>query len=189
MKACKYRKDIPQLLREAGLNGRLMEVGVWKGEGLALLGAAEADELIGIDIFEDLHYSSGDERWKMCCDVIAKMKETTHARLIKARSDQAWMEFESLSFDFIYIDADHRYDGIKKDIALYWPLVKKGGILAGHDYKVKGTCGVIQAVNEFVDRHGLHDCFHVTEDPVRGWTNPSWMIWKADDETVVQHAD
>lgn len=35
--------------------------------------------------------------------------------------------------DFIFIDADHRYQYVKKDIENYLPLVKKGGILAGHD--------------------------------------------------------
>jgi hypothetical protein len=35
--------------------------------------------------------------------------------------------------DFLFIDADHTYEGVKKDFEMYGPLVKKGGILAFHD--------------------------------------------------------
>jgi len=36
-------------------------------------------------------------------------------------------------FDFLFIDGDHTYEGVKKDFEMYAPLVKKGGILALHD--------------------------------------------------------
>lgn len=36
-------------------------------------------------------------------------------------------------FDFIFIDADHRYEGVKKDYENYLPLLKKGGVMAFHD--------------------------------------------------------
>ena len=50
--------------------------------------------------------------------------------------------------DFVYIDGDHSYEATKKDIELYYPKVKKGGMVAGHDYK-ESEQGVIKAVNEF----------------------------------------
>jgi len=37
-------------------------------------------------------------------------------------------------FDFVYIDARHDYKGVLQDLAYWWPLVKKGGIMAGHDF-------------------------------------------------------
>ena len=66
------------------------------------------------------------------------------------------------TFDLLWIDADHRYHAIKRDIELWMPKVKKGGILCGHDYDnqvfeeqhieddyVKGIHhGVTKAVNE-----------------------------------------
>ncbi|MHA2342824.1 MAG: class I SAM-dependent methyltransferase [Candidatus Hodarchaeales archaeon] len=48
--------------------------------------------------------------------------------------------------DFVYIDGDHRYEAVKKDIRLYLPKVKTGGILAGHDYT--STPDVTKAVDE-----------------------------------------
>ena len=38
------------------------------------------------------------------------------------------------SLDFVYIDANHAYDFVKEDIDLWYPKVKEGGYLLGHDY-------------------------------------------------------
>ena len=35
--------------------------------------------------------------------------------------------------DFLFIDGDHTYQGVKQDFQMYSPLVKKGGIVAVHD--------------------------------------------------------
>ena len=50
--------------------------------------------------------------------------------------------------DFVYIDADHSYTECKKDIEFYYPLIKKNGVLGGHDF-CPYFMGVVQAVNEF----------------------------------------
>jgi hypothetical protein len=43
-------------------------------------------------------------------------------------------EIQKQSLDFASIDARHDYCGVYKDTEAYWPLVKPGGIMAGHDY-------------------------------------------------------
>jgi len=50
--------------------------------------------------------------------------------------------------DFVYIDGDHTYDGIKSDIELYYKKVKLGGLIGGHDFENKD---VTKAVYEFFD--------------------------------------
>lgn len=50
--------------------------------------------------------------------------------------------------DFIYIDGNHAYEHIKKDITLATQLVKKGGVIGGHDI---GSLGIDRAVKEFCD--------------------------------------
>lgn len=35
--------------------------------------------------------------------------------------------------DFMFVDADHSFNGVKKDYEMYSPLVKKGGLIAFHD--------------------------------------------------------
>lgn len=37
-------------------------------------------------------------------------------------------------FDFVYIDGDHSYKGAKSDLRNYYPKVRRGGVIAGHDY-------------------------------------------------------
>jgi predicted O-methyltransferase YrrM len=41
--------------------------------------------------------------------------------------------FGGQPLDYLFIDGDHRYDGVKKDFELYSPLVRRGGIIAFHD--------------------------------------------------------
>ena len=43
-------------------------------------------------------------------------------------------ELSGIKFDFIYLDGAHDYVNVKKEMVAYWPLLRSGGILAGHDY-------------------------------------------------------
>lgn len=60
--------------------------------------------------------------------------------------------------DFVYIDANHSYESVKKDIEIYWNKIKSGGVLAGHDFidnPHENTLGVIKAVIEFAVKNNL----------------------------------
>lgn len=63
------------------------------------------------------------------------------------------------SLDFVFIDADHSYDGCRADIDAWLPKVKRGGWIGGHDYghklERKGLWGVKRAVDEAAEEHGL----------------------------------
>ena len=39
----------------------------------------------------------------------------------------------SAGFDFLFIDGDHTYEGVKTDFEMYSPLVRQGGLVALHD--------------------------------------------------------
>lgn len=52
----------------------------------------------------------------------------------RMESQQAVHLYENDSLDFVFIDDDHSYDNIVREIPLWLAKVKKGGILAGHDY-------------------------------------------------------
>jgi len=52
------------------------------------------------------------------------------------------------NLDFVYIDGNHDYEAVKKDIELYHEKVKLGGLVAGHDY---GGADVEKAVKEFYE--------------------------------------
>lgn len=70
--------------------------------------------------------------------------------VIRKRSVEAAAAFADASLDFVFIDADHSYEGCLADIRAWLPKVKPGGWICGHDYdhKVYTEFGVTQAVNE-----------------------------------------
>jgi len=56
------------------------------------------------------------------------------AIMIRSTSASASEIFRNESLDFVYIDANHAYDYVVEDIEYWFPKVKKGGYLMGHDY-------------------------------------------------------
>ena len=72
-------------------------------------------------------------------------------QLIQKYSVEAAKAIEEQSLDFVFIDGNHAYDYVVQDIKAWLPKLKKGGLLAGHDYHVKGynkSFGVTRAVHE-----------------------------------------
>jgi predicted O-methyltransferase YrrM len=57
--------------------------------------------------------------------------------------------------DYLYIDADHTYDGVRADLEAWAPFVVRGGIILGDDYGHAAFPGVRQAWDEFEQAHGL----------------------------------
>lgn len=67
---------------------------------------------------------------------------------LKMTSEEASKSVEDASLDMVIIDASHEYDDVTKDIGLWLPKVKKGGILAGDDYSELWPT-VRQAVDDY----------------------------------------
>lgn len=81
-------------------------------------------------------------------------------RLIRARSAEVVTWFGRvlgfpLDIDFVYIDAAHTTVDALQDLEAWWPIVRPGGILAGHDFDERHTPGVVEAVTEFARKHDL----------------------------------
>lgn len=92
-------------------------------------------------------------------------------QIYRKYSFDAARHFPDEYFDLIYLDADHSYEGCKKDLELWYPKVKTGRFFTGDDYRegwikwVDMDIGVIPAVNEFFAEHGKQ----VYEIPRLGW--------------------
>ena len=61
--------------------------------------------------------------------------------------------FSNEYFDFIYIDGDHDYEAVRSDLEVWYPKLKKFGVMCGDDFGHPSGFGVIQAVTEFAFRN------------------------------------
>jgi len=75
---------------------------------------------------------------------------TSFVHVIQSDSSQAAARFENQTFDLIFIDGDHSYQGVKADILAWKSKLKPSGIIAGHDYLPGIWDEVCQAVNEIL---------------------------------------
>jgi hypothetical protein len=86
--------------------------------------------------------------------------------IIRKTSMDAVKDFKPESLDFVYIDGNHRYEYVKDDIQEWSKIVKKGGVVSGHDYKyyrrgLKPIVGVGQAVDEYTKENNI-DVLYLT---------------------------
>jgi len=75
---------------------------------------------------------------------------------VRAKSADAVTIFEDESLDFVYIDGNHITKFALEDMVLYYPKVKKGGLLCGHDYRPQKTDRVADALHKFCKDTGLN---------------------------------
>jgi hypothetical protein len=144
------------------------EIGVRYGENAAfLLEKLQIGQFYLIDpydAYEEYKPDWSDEDMTEAERVAKKRLRTFDSvAFIKEYSDDAASQLPG-EFDFVYIDGNHDFEYVKSDLELYYPLVKHGGILAGHDYS-RSFPGVVEAVDEFAHQHGLK----LTEDLWDDW--------------------
>ena len=65
---------------------------------------------------------------------MTKWTEKGVAELFIMRSTDAAKKLKDNHFDYIYLDARHDYCAVKEDIEHYYPKLRPGGIIGGHDY-------------------------------------------------------
>jgi len=86
---------------------------------------------------------------------------------IRDFSANAVKRIPDTSLDFVYIDGNHLYKWVKRDMELWYPKLKNGGILCGHDYNI---FDVSRAVVEFAKKLGIK--------PLLGGYPIDWSIKK-----------
>jgi hypothetical protein len=71
-----------------------------------------------------------------------------HVNFSKNYSYDEANKYDDNSIDVCYVDGDHSYEGVTKDLNAWWPKLKTGAIFFGDDF-TKGFPGVGKAVKEF----------------------------------------
>lgn len=158
----KCRRWLRRAARRIPHGGHVIEVGSWRGRSTLVLAThlPPRSRLYAVDTWagtpddpdqhERLYAGAGDVFGDFCRNL---SRYITRGRVIPMRMTslqgaaalKAKLGLQSV--DLVFIDADHRYEAVHADILAYLPLVKPGGILAGHDH---GWPGVAQAVGELL---------------------------------------
>jgi len=140
-----------------------VEIGSWYGQSAAFMAVEiiNSKKNIKFDCIDTWAGSSEHENYediknKTLYEAFLKNIEEVKTAIepIRMASLEAAKLYKESSLDFVFIDAAHDYTNVKNDIQAWYPKVKPGGILAGHDY----CCGwpeVIKAVNDFVLENNL----------------------------------
>jgi len=189
------RDEFPGFLTRFELTERGAEIGVQHGEfSEHILANWHGNTLFSIDAWQnfdeesyvDIANRSNDEQILIYAGTTIRLASFGQRSVVwRMTSEQAAMVMPDNTLDFCYIDADHRYEAVKRDIELWLPKVKSGGIICGHDYvrdgeiynkadgSLIGLFGVKKAVTEFAERYGWE--VHVTH--ADDW--PSWFAFKS----------
>tara|TARA_R110000765_G_scaffold16522_3_gene46336 strand:- start:206 stop:736 length:531 start_codon:yes stop_codon:yes gene_type:complete len=131
-----------------------VELGVWQGHSIAHLADALKPrrgevKLYAVDIFEAW------DKNETVADIVPNITKIFNQRLIdndvrdmitdiRGLSWEAADQFEDESVDMVFVDADHEYESVIKDINAWLPKIKTGGIISGHDIHAEGVRNAVQ---------------------------------------------
>ena len=150
----------------------IAEVGVALGEfSKAVLAVCRPRRFLAIDRF-DLHqlpalwgiptseHFNGLTHGEFYRSRFAAEIASGQVEVIEGDSASVISAMPDCSVDVFYVDADHTYDGVRRDLDTILPKVKPDGWIVMNDYIPaeigfsNATYGVIQATNEFMITHG-----------------------------------
>ena len=156
------RADLPTLFKELGF-----KVGVEIGVSWAqnIVDYCEAGlKVYGIDPYKD----DDDITYKKIVSIPGKYGRTfegvyklavertakyPNCILVKKTSIEALKDFPKRSLDFVYIDANHDFGFVAMDLMKWTDKIKKGGIIAGHDYYDTQNPRFLRQVRNVVDAY------------------------------------
>jgi predicted O-methyltransferase YrrM len=140
------REEIRGLLEIVRARGctRILEIGTSAGGTLFLLAqlASPGGLVISIDLPRG-EFGGGYPLWKV---PLYKAFARPGERLELIRGDshepanamRVRRLLEEKPLDFLFIDGDHSYDGVRRDFEIFAPLVRPGGLVAFHDISAPG---------------------------------------------------
>jgi hypothetical protein len=157
-----YYHVLPAIIKQNNYKTGI-EIGVFCGGHAKCLLDSGINLLVGIDPYQV--YTPGMPRMDDQADfdllhtmVMIRLKDEIaddryrHLRMI---SDQAYTVLQDYDqfFDFIFIDGLHTYEQLKKDLDNYSTIIKRGGVIACHDYNHGSFPELTTAIDEFVGKH------------------------------------
>lgn len=152
-----HREALGYFLNEKNLLGKGVECGVafgqfagrilstWKGAELHLV-----DPWISYHDYTENHAHVNFDEWYSAVEKLAA--DDPRAKIHRMTSKEAAPLFKNGELDFCYIDGNHRYDFVLEDLDLWYPKVKSGGVIGGHDFETNHEGGACCDVDRAVIR-------------------------------------
>ena len=144
-----YKKMVQRVTDKA----HFVEVGCWLGRSTAFMAVEIYNSRKDIKFDCVDHWHGANEGWDgqvLFRSFLKNMLPVQNViNPIRLPSELAAKLYPNDSLDFVFIDGNHSYESVKLDIESWYPKVKSGGILAGHDYDTIWP-GVTKAVKEFL---------------------------------------
>jgi hypothetical protein len=155
----RYREHLYKLLPTDSV---AVELGVAEGQfSRDILNWPNIKKLYSIDTWRCLNGQMGDggfdDAWhESNYQKAVKLLEPfgNRSTIMRCFTVEGSREFSDNSIDFIHLDADHSYEGVLADLNAWYPKVKSGGVISGHDYMMTHY-GVERAVTDFTKQRGI----------------------------------
>jgi len=110
--------------------------------------------------------------WKKCNPkkYFGKFGLENYIDLNVMTSEKFAKKFPKQKYDYIHIDGDHSYNGVKKDFDLFWPKLNKSGFLAIHDIASQDKDGNVYGPRDFWKelKGNKKNVFEFNQDPGLG---------------------
>jgi predicted O-methyltransferase YrrM len=153
----------------------LVEIGTANGGTLSAW-CAMADEqaiIISIDLPGGIH-GGGYAYWRtMIYRQFSQPKQTLHLLRADSHQPETLVQLKKIlppdGVDFLFIDGDHTYEGVKADFETYSPLVRKGGMIALHDICLHPPVMDCHVDKFWIELRGKYkSTTEIIEDPKQG---------------------
>lgn len=137
-----------------------VEVGSWKGRSACFMAVEIINSHKSIK-FDCVDCWLDNKIYNEFIDNISPVHNFIN--VIRHYSTVASTHYQDNSLDFVFIDAHHTYKAVTDDIKYWYPKVKEGGIIAGHDFWINTHSRYVAGVNEAVIGRFKNDFISTTE--------------------------
>jgi len=164
-----FLKSFSQIVYDKNIQGSVCEVGVFRGEfakeinrfffdrSCYLFDTFSGFDIRDVEIEKTSGYSPVEEghlNTTSISVVLSKMKYKENIVIKKGYFPETF-DLEDEEFCFVNLDLD-LYKPIAEGLKIFWPLLKKGGVILVHDYFHPSYRGVKEAVTEFAKENNTH---------------------------------
>jgi predicted O-methyltransferase YrrM len=152
-------EELAWLAEQAEKYKLIVEIGSFRGRSTRALGDNTKGVVVAVDHWQgEAHLDmTQEERDKLFNEFTSNLSDLiTAGTVVPVKIDAAVVDstpvVAALKPEMVFIDGDHKFNSVKRDIQTWMPKIVSGGLLCGHD---SGYPDVEKAITEFVPNRQL----------------------------------